>query len=101
MILIYTTCKNTDEAREMATKLLSEKVAAGVDIFPIYSIHRDSGQVKGINAAAMIVKTEERKIQQVNDVLRQTNTEFEPRVVSFKPFRINQEFKEWVTTSVA
>ncbi|MDP3725400.1 MAG: divalent cation tolerance protein CutA [Nanoarchaeota archaeon] len=100
MIFIYANCKNTEDARKIATGLVNNRIAAGVDIFPIYSIFRDHDAVKGINAATLVIKTEESKIQEAGDAIRAISPEAAPHIISFAPFRINPEVKEWLRACV-
>ena len=100
MIFIYANCKNTDDARKIATELINQRLAAGVDIFPIYSILREEGNMKGVNAATLVIKTEEAKIQEVSDVIKDATPEIMSHITSFAPFRISPETKEWLRSCV-
>ncbi|MEK7479096.1 MAG: divalent cation tolerance protein CutA [Patescibacteria group bacterium] len=100
MVFIYANCKSTDHARKIATELINNRLAAGVDVFPIYSVFREHDTVRGVNAATMVIKTEESKIQEVGDIIRTINPEGAPHIISFTPFRINPETKEWLHACV-
>ena len=100
MVFIYANCKNTDEARKIATELINNHLAAGIDIFPIYSVIREEGNLKGINAATLIIKTEEVKIQEVSDVIHAAESEHIAHITTFTPFRISPETKEWLRSCV-
>ncbi len=100
MVFIYANCKNTEDARKIATEFINNRMAAGVDIFPIYSIFREEGEVRGRNAATLVIKTEESKIQEIGDMLHAAYPEAAPHIISFAPFRINPETKEWLRACV-
>ncbi|WP_286888221.1 divalent-cation tolerance protein CutA [Pseudoalteromonas sp. ESRF-bin5] len=64
--LIFTTCKNEDEARMLGKALVEKKLAACVNILPaMSSIYMWEGEVKEMIEVKMLVKT---KTEKMNDV---------------------------------
>ena len=64
--LIFTTCKNEDEARMLGKALVEKKLAACVNILPaMSSIYMWEGEVKEMTEVKMLVKT---KTEKMNDV---------------------------------
>ncbi|MGO2332363.1 divalent-cation tolerance protein CutA [Pseudoalteromonas sp. MIP2626] len=64
--LIFTTCKDENEARELAKALVERKLAACVNILPkVASIYIWEGEVVEATEAKLLIKT---KLDKMNDV---------------------------------
>ncbi|TSC75127.1 MAG: hypothetical protein G01um101430_628 [Parcubacteria group bacterium Gr01-1014_30] len=72
-----------------------------MDIIPVQSIFREREGIQEREGAAMIVKTIDKKIQDVEDVVRQHQLNRTSCIASFALYRLNREFKEWLVASTA
>jgi uncharacterized protein involved in tolerance to divalent cations len=70
MIFIYVPFQNADTAKAVAKLLVEKRMAGRVDVLPIRSYHRVDGQVAETTGATMIVKTIDKHIQGVEDIVR-------------------------------
>ena len=97
MILIYTTCKDTREAQTLAERIIKEKLAACVNIWPIGSIYiGEDGNLKEEKEGAMLIKTEEKKLQPIEDFITENHSYNVPCIVTVNSWRINRAYKEWM-----
>ena len=100
MIFLYVTCKDEEEAKKIGRALVSKKIAGCVNIHPINSIYTENWTTSEINEAAMIVKTTDSKVQEVEDTVRAIHSYKIPCVASFSLHRLNREYKEWLVNQV-
>ena len=99
MIFLYIPCKNIDEAKKISKILIDKKVAGQVDMMPIQSISRSSQGIKEEDGVAMFVKTTDKNIQEIEDIVRQYQADKIPCVATFMLYRMNREYKEWLIGS--
>ncbi|MBI4094980.1 MAG: divalent-cation tolerance protein CutA [Candidatus Liptonbacteria bacterium] len=101
MLFLYITCKNEEEAKKISHALIKRKAAGCVNIHLIHSVYPENGAVKDVPEAAMIVKTIDSKVHQVEDIVRELHSYKVPCVASFSLFRLNREYKDWLMSCVA
>jgi|SRR3989344_6789140 len=101
MVFLYITCKDTEEAKKIGRALVGKKVAGCVNISEIKSIYQDNGKTHEVTEAAMLVKTTDAKVQEVEDVVRALHSYKVPCIASFSLHRLNHEYKEWLVNRVA
>jgi periplasmic divalent cation tolerance protein len=100
MVLIYTTCKNTEEAVKLGNALVTEHRAACVNIWPIQSMYLEGETLKNQLEAAMLVKTLEPKTAEIESFIAKNHTYATPFVGTIDVKRLNREYKEWMGTVV-
>lgn len=97
MILIYTTCRDTAEAAKIGQLLVETKVAVCVNLWPIQSIWAgDEGKPVSEREAVLIVKTNEQKVQEVENLILKNHTYATPFIGVINLHRVNHEYKEWM-----
>ncbi|PIR86938.1 MAG: divalent-cation tolerance protein CutA [Candidatus Harrisonbacteria bacterium CG10_big_fil_rev_8_21_14_0_10_49_15] len=96
MILIYTTHKNTEAAVNIGDLLIKDKLAACVNIWPIQSIYRDGDEIKSHLEAAMLIKTFEQKLQQIEEVIEKNHPDKTPFIGAVDVRRFNRSYREWM-----
>src|SRR3989344_6519296 len=97
MILIYTTCKNTDEAKKISKLIIENRLAACVNIWPIASTYFWEGKLVEDSEAAMLVKTSESKIAEIEELILKNHVYATPFIGSIDVRRVNREYKEWMS----
>lgn len=100
MIFIYTTCKDTTEAQKLSEMLVQRKLASCVNIWPIGSIYAGEDGLKEEKEAAMLIKTIEMKLQQIEDFLSENHSYSIPCIATFDVRRINRPYKEWMSKTI-
>lgn len=96
MVLIYTTCHDEESARKLAGMIVEKKLASCVNIWRIGSIFKWEGQLKEEKEVAVLIKTVETKVQQIEDFISSIREYAIPFVGVLNVFRVNREYKEWM-----
>lgn len=97
MVFIYTTCKNTDEAKSLGTMIIKEKLGACVDFWPIQSYYNWEGDLKCVDQIMLCITTFENKSEDVNELISQNHSYSVPMIATTDVRRINRAYKEWMT----
>ena len=97
--LIYITAKDELEAREIGRALVSEKLAACVNIHPIQSIFRWQGEVRQENEVAMLVKTRTELASEVISRVKELHSYEVPCIITLPIEKANPDFLEWLSQS--
>ena len=64
IVFIYTTFADTQQARRLGAKLVQEKLAGCVNIFPdMVSLYEWEGEMQTGSEAAMIIKTRRKRLE--------------------------------------
>lgn len=100
MILIYTTLENNEQARKIAHILLQNKLTNCVNFFPINCIYNYKNKIEEESETVLIIKTKEDKFNQVEKVIKE-NISFENFIGQIEVKKINDEFENWLNSSVA
>lgn len=95
--IVYMTAQNVEEARAIADKLVSERLAACVNIFPgMESVYRWKGSVEKATETAFIAKTKKSLVPRLTERVRQLHSYEVPCVVSVSLEGGNPDFLEWI-----
>ncbi len=97
MVFIYTTCENMVEAKELGSLIISKKIGACVDFWPISSCYEWEGSFKCIEQAMLLITTFETKIEELTNIISENHTYSVPLVAGVDVRRINHPYKEWMT----
>lgn len=100
MVLIYTTCRDVAQAKELGKKILNARVAACVNIWPMESIYPENGAMKEDTEAVLMIKTSESKMAEIEAFLEKYHTYSVPFVGAIDIRRINLKYREWMTAMV-
>jgi len=100
MIFIYVPCQSVDEAKIIARVLVQKKLAGRVDIMPTESVYQQKGgEVEEVSRATMIIMTIDKRIQDIEDTIKEQFQNRIPCVASITLYRLNREFKDWLISS--
>ncbi|KKU15730.1 hypothetical protein A3I34_03215 [Candidatus Jorgensenbacteria bacterium RIFCSPLOWO2_02_FULL_45_12] len=100
MVLIYTTCREETEARSLASKIIEGKLATCVNIWRIGSIYKREGTLHEEKEVAMLIKTIETKVQEIEDFISTNHSYSTPFVGVVDVRRVNRNYKEWMSEVV-
>ncbi len=100
MVFVYSTCRDVEEARKLSQLIVERKIAACVSTWPIESCYMWEGAMKCENEYALLIKTNEPKIQDVEDLINQNHAYSMPLIAAVDVRRLNRAYKEWMTTVV-
>ncbi len=96
---IYIVAKDEAEAKKITQFLITEKLVACVNYFPIKSTYRWKGNVEEAKEVAMIAKTQADLVDRVIGRVKQLHSYEIPCVVSWIIEKGNQKYLEWVKES--
>lgn len=99
MILIYITCKNEKEAKRVSGHLLSKRLIACANIFPIKSVYRWKGKICRCNETAMIVKTKDSRYNQIKKEVEKIHSYDIPCVIKIRA-DANKKYNDWINREV-
>lgn len=96
MIFVYSTFKDIEEAKRIGKLIIERRLAGCVNIWPIDSIYISDNETKEAGEAAMIIKTSEPKMQEIESLISENHSYNVPCVACLDVRRINQAYKEWL-----
>jgi periplasmic divalent cation tolerance protein len=96
---IYITAKDESEARKIAQALVSEKLAACVNYFPIKSVYRWNEKIEEAGETALIAKTRAELVERVIRRVKELHSYQVPCVESWAIENGNPEYLEWIKES--
>jgi periplasmic divalent cation tolerance protein len=99
-LIVFVTTPNNDEAARIADALVSERLAACVNIVPtIESIYRWEGKVTRDSETLMIIKSTDERYPELERRVKELHSYSTPEVVALKIERGSQNYIEWLRDS--
>ncbi len=96
-IIIFVTAPNRDEAARIAEAIVSERLAACVNIINgIESIYRWEGEVTRDSESLLIIKTTEDLYAKLEGRVRELHTYTTPEVIAVKIDRGSEDYLRWI-----
>jgi len=99
MILIYTTCKNLEEAKKISKELLNKKLIACSNFFPMNSMYRWKGEINEDNEYILILKTMEEKFKEIKEEIKKLHSYECPCIIKLEA-DCNKEFLEFIKKEI-
>ena len=93
--IVYITAGDMKNASEIARELVSRRLAACVNMFPISSIYRWNEQITEQNEIAMLVKTDSSRLNEIIEVVKSLHT-YDLPAIEFWEIEGEQEYLDWV-----
>lgn len=84
------------EAKVLGEIIVSKKIAACVDFWPISSCYNWNGSLKSVSQVMLLVTTFEAKIEEVNKIISENHSYSIPLIAGVDVRRINHPYKEWM-----
>ena len=100
MIFIYTTYKELESAKAISRKIIEKRLAAGVNIWPIYALMGVRGECKEGEGYGLLIRTVDTKIQEIEDMIAGNHPGGIPMIASFDTHRINRAYKDWMAQTI-
>ncbi len=100
MVFIYTKCKDMEEAERLGGLIISKKIGACVDFWPISSCYNWEGSMKCIQQAMLQITTFESKIEDVTQILFDNYSSKVPFIAGVDVRRVNSSYKEWMMKEI-
>jgi len=101
-LLVLVTTSSHDEAASIAGALVSERLAACVNVVPaIESIYRWEGKVTHDREALMIIKTTDERYPELERRVKDLHSYSTPEVIALRIERGSSDYLEWLRNSTA
>lgn len=100
MVFIYTTCRDAEEAKKIGELMVSRHLAACVDLWPVESCYEWEGALKCEKEYAVLIKTNEAKVQDIEDLIAANHSYQIPCIATVDVRRLNRAYKEWMSQVV-
>ena len=101
-LVVFITTPNRDEAARLADVLVSERLAACVNIVPaIESVYRWEGKVTRDSEALMIIKTTDERYPDVERRVKELHSYSTPEVIALRIEQGSEQYLKWLSYSTA
>ncbi len=97
--IVYTTTKDKEEAKRIASALVEQKLAACVNMHPIDSVYVWEGKVEEEPEIALSIKTTSDMITPVTTCIQNMHSYDLPAIICWKIDGEN-EYLEWIAETV-
>jgi periplasmic divalent cation tolerance protein len=100
--LVLIAVKNKAEARRMAEKLVSEKLAACVSTIPnVTSVYRWRGKVERAREVMLVAKTSAKKLDRLIHRIKELHSYEIPEILVLRVERGLSEYLKWLEESLS
>lgn len=96
MIFIYSTFPNKKEARRIGERLVREKLAACVNIFPIEVIYAWQEKVAKDEEFAALIKTKKEHFKKVEKFILKNHSDDTPCILEIPVGRVTKKYLQWL-----
>ncbi|AKB18188.1 MULTISPECIES: divalent-cation tolerance protein CutA [unclassified Methanosarcina] len=93
--IVYITAGDMKNASEIARELVSRRLAACVNMFPVSSIYRWNEKVEEDNEVAMFVKTDSSRLEEITKVVKLLHT-YELPAIEFWGIEGEEDYLDWI-----
>lgn len=100
-ILIYTTHKNIEEAKNICNPLLKEKLIACVNYFPITSSYHWKDEIVTASEITAILKTRIENWDKVSSYIESNHPYETPCIIKLSEVEANDSYTSWVQSETA
>lgn len=94
-ILIYIVAGNMENASQIARELVSRRLAACVNMFPVSSVYRWKEKLEEDNEIAMFVKTDSSRFEEITRLVKSLHT-YEMPAIEFWEIDGERKYLDWV-----
>jgi periplasmic divalent cation tolerance protein len=95
---VMTTCGEKPEAESIASRLVKERLAACVQMFPIESVYRWEGTVEHAQEWMLICKIKAADYAKVEAAIRAAHSYSNPEIVEIAIENGAQAYFDWITS---
>jgi len=97
MIVIYITCKNESEAKEIVRHLLEMRLIACANIFPIKSMYWFNDEIKSDKEVAILCKTRKKNFEEIKKEVEEKHSYDIPLIEFWAVDGVNENYFNWMT----
>lgn len=97
-LIIYTTCKNLSEAKNISKKLLEDKLIACTNIGKeIISIYNWKGKIEENKEVPVIFKTTRKQYKKVEKAIQKHHSYDTPCIIAYELVEGEQSYLKWLS----
>ena len=97
MIFLHTTLKRKDSAERVARSVVTEKIAAHVNYWPVSSVYRHAGEVYENEGYSMVFSTLSSKVPEIEAHINQEEAHTVHMIARIQVDVMNDLYKKWVS----
>lgn len=99
-LIVFVTAGNGEEAARIAESLVSERLAACVNIVAgVESVYRWEGKVTRDSEVLLIIKTTDGRYGELEDRVKQLHSYSTPEVIAYRVERGSPDYLRWLRDS--
>mgnify|MGYP000555785450 CR=1 FL=1 len=95
-ITVFCTVPGEEKAKEIAKKIVEEKLGACVNYFKVNSIFEWKGKIELEEEYLLIIKTKEGKFEDLKDFIKKIHPYEIPEIISLKVEKGNEDYLKWI-----
>jgi periplasmic divalent cation tolerance protein len=95
-VIVFSTCANRREAREIGRELLKRRLAACVNVLPISSFYWWRGKVRSGSECLLIIKTRAQVFRKLQARISELSSYEVPEIVSVKISNGLPSYLKWI-----
>jgi periplasmic divalent cation tolerance protein len=100
-VIVFVTCENRQQAETIAHAVVSEKLAACVNIIPgIQSVYTWEGKVTSSEEALCLIKTTRGRFEQLQQRVKALHSYDVPEIAGVTIEDVNRAYADWIDESV-
>src|SRR5687767_3497805 len=100
-VVVFVTCENAEQAGKIAEAVVSEKLAACVNVVPgVRSCYVWEGKMKWSDEVLLLIKTTLGRFTQLQPRIRELHSYEVPEIVSVGIDDADEKYLEWIDSSV-
>lgn len=100
MVLIYITCKNKKEAKDIGFALVKNRLAACCNIFPIESIYWWQNKIVQGREVVLIAKTLKKNFEKIEKKVKKLHSYEAPCILEIPIKEGNLEYLNWLRKEI-
>jgi periplasmic divalent cation tolerance protein len=89
-----------EEAEKLGTLIITQKIGACVDFWPIRSCYNWEGGMQCVSQSMLLITTFEAKLDSVTQLIKENHTYSVPLIAGVDVRRINHDYKEWMMNEI-
>ncbi len=98
MLIVFTTTPNSEEAENLARKIVESKLAACVQVLPeMKSFYFWEGEVQSDSEHLLLIKTLEENFANLESFIKENHTYDVPEIVAISSEKVSDDYLNWIT----
>ncbi len=101
MLIVLTTCPNSEEAEDLAQKIISERLAACVQVLPkMRSFYLWEGKMQKETEYLLLIKTVEAKFASLEKFISENHSYMIPEIISLSSNNVSEKYLGWLSENL-